>query len=235
LSTPRRESQEQGAPEDLRRKMSVGSVDRQVIGPTSVAVEVETAEEETEAETLTDTEMTRGIAADRLPGTDVDAAEVIPERLRDVRDAASDASREDTLRLTVPREAAAVVQTQIQTSETQETIATVVTDAEKTEVVMAVEETVVETAAETHLAAITLEVVRLPVNAEAPGSMTAHPLVRTTVLATTILGTIGTIETTGTGVLPNTVVTIATTAEAPRVTTSEREGRMHTNTKKVGY
>jgi hypothetical protein len=234
-STPRRENQEQGAPEDPRRRTSVGSVDRLVTGLTSVAAGVETAEEEIEEETTTDTEKTRGIAADRLPGTDVDAAEVIRERLRDVKDAASDASREDTSRLTAPREAAAVVHKEIQTLEIQETIVTVVTDAEKTEVDMVVEETVVETVAETLLAAtITREVALLPVNAEAPGSMTAHPLVteRTTVLETTIQGTIGT---TGTGVLPNTVVTIATTAEAPRATTSERKGRMHTSTKIVGY
>lgn len=232
MSTPRKENQEQGAPEDLRRRTSVGSVDRQATGLTSVAAEVETAEEETEAETLTDTEMTRGIAADRLPGTDVDAAEVIRERPRDVKDAASDASREDTSRLTAPREAAVVVQAmEIQTSETQGTIVMVAIDVEKTEVDTVVEEMVAETAAETHLAAITQEVALLHVNAEVPGSMTAHPLgtERTTVLGTTILGT------TETEVHPNTVVMIATTAEAPRATTSERKGYFHLYTKKVGY
>jgi hypothetical protein len=229
LSTLRRENQVQGALEDPRRRTNAGSVDRQVTGLTNVAEEVETVEEETEVETLTDTEMTLEIAADRLLDTDVDAAEVIRERLRDVKDAASDASREDTSRLTAPREVVAAVATVTHTKEIQETIATVVTDAEKTEADMAVEEMVVETAAETHLAATTTqEVVLLPVNAGALGSMTAHPLgtERTTVLGTTTIGT---------GVHPNTVVMIVTTAEAPRATTSERKGRMHTNTKKVGY
>lgn len=199
----------QEAPGDPRRRTNAGSVDNSVTGQTSVAA-VETAE--TEVETLTDAETTRGIAADRLPGTTVDAiVEAIREKLRDARDAASFASREDTSKLIALRKAAMVVET----LETQETTAMVVTDAETKEVVVAT--------AETHLAAITQGVARLPVTEEVTGTTTAHPL--------------GTERTTAQGleVLPNTVVMIGTTAEAPLTTTNERCGTMHKNTKKVGY
>lgn len=170
--------------------MSAGNVVDSVTGPTSAAEEAAVTAE-TEAETHIEEEMTRGIAADRLQGMVVDAAEATQERLRDVRDDALDASSVDTSRHIALREAVG----QVATTETQGTIAMEAIGAEMTEAAME----------EMNLAAITREVALLP--EEVIGITNAPPL--------------------GTGALPTTVVTIATTAEAPLVTTNERWGRMH--------
>lgn len=173
--------------------MNAGSVEDSVTGRTSVAAEEETVEMdiemEVEEETLTEEEMTQEIAVDHLLDMVVDVAEATQERLRDVRDAALDASNVDTSRHIAPKEAAATEMTE------EILVATVVTGAEKTEV-----------ATEMNLAAITQEVALHL--AEVIGITTAHPL--------------------GTEAHPNTVVTIAMTAEAPLVTTSERKGALLT-------
>ena len=194
MNTLRREKQVQGEAEDPRRRMNAGSAEDSVTGRTSVAAEEETAEmdieTEVEEETLTEEEMTQEIAADHLPDMVVDVAEATQGRLRDVRDAALDASNVDTSRHIAPKEAVA---TEEMTEEIL--VATVVTGAEKTEV-----------ATEMNLAATTQEVALLL--AEVIGITTAHPL--------------------GTEAHPNTVVTIAMTAEAPLATTSERKGALPT-------
>lgn len=165
MNTPRREKLEQGEAEDPRRKMNAGSAEDSVTGRTSVVAEEETAETveeiemEVEEETLTEEEMTQEIAVDHLPDMVVDAAEAIQERLRDVRDAALDASNVDTSKPIAPREVVVVA------SETQEEtlVAMVVTGAETTEV-----------GTEMNLAATTQEVALLLV--EVIGITIAHPL-----------------------------------------------------------
>lgn len=143
--------------------MNAGSAVASVIGPTSAPAEVVTAETEEEMveeeEILTEEEMTQENVADHPQDTDVVAAEATRERLRDVKDAALDASNVDTLRPTALREVAAVA------SETQEEtiVATEVTDVEMTEVAMA----------EKNPAAATQEVALHLV--EAIGITIAHP------------------------------------------------------------